>query len=54
MLDAHGDVLQCPELLDRLASVGMKEAEEADLELDGRVVPQEKPLGHRLRFDDGH
>ena len=51
---AKRDVPQRPELFDRLAPVRVKQAEEADLQLDRRVVPEQELLRNRLRFDDRH
>ena len=52
--DPQRDILQRPELLDRLAPVAVQQAEEADLQLDRGVVPEQEPFGELLRFDDRH
>ena len=46
-VDLQRDVLERPELLDRLALSAMQQAEEADLQLDRRVVPEQELLRHR-------
>src|SRR5690348_6450341 len=48
VLNADGDAFQRPEFLDRLAAIGMQQAEKSDLQLRGCVVPQEELLRDRL------
>ena len=54
VFDAKRDIPERPELFDRLPLIRMKEAQEADLELGRRIVPEQELLRNRLRFDDGH
>ena len=54
VLDPQRDVLQRPELLDRLPVAAMQQAEEPDLQLDRRVVPEQEPLRDGLRVDHRH
>ena len=49
-----GESLERPELFDRLTPFRVKETEEANLELDRRVVPEQELLRNRLRFNYGH